>query len=120
MDPSSAAAILVVDDDRDMLALMAHALGTAGHETRLAMDAIEARKCMDREAFDLVICDILLPGLSGRSFGQQLAAEPNHPKLLFISAGDAIPGSLPGAFLKKPFKTDALVAVVAELLKRPR
>ena len=112
--------ILIVDDDRDMLALMAVGLGNAGHESRLALDAVEARKCLTREAFDLVICDILLPGESGRSFGQQLAEKAGHPPILFISASDVVPGALPGAFLRKPFQMEALVAVVREILKRPR
>ena len=109
--------ILVVDDDRDMLALMAQALRSAGHQVRTAADAIEARRRLGLDAFDLVICDILMPGVSGRTFGQQLAEQPEHPPLLFVSAADVAAGTLPGAFLKKPFRGEALVAVVRELLK---
>ena len=110
----------MVDDDRDMLALMAQALRSAGHRVRTAEDAIEARKRLVRDDFDLVVCDILMPGLSGRSFGHQLAHEGGHPPLLFVSAADVVPGTLPGTFLRKPFQGEALVAVVSELLKRPR
>ena len=116
-DPAN---ILVVDDDLDMLALMAHALRAGGYRVRTSSDAIEARKRLAQDRFELVVCDILMPGLSGRTFGQQIAEEADPPLLVFVSAADALPGSLPGAFLKKPFRPEALLAVVREMLKRRR
>ena len=112
--------ILVVDDDRDMLALMANALRGAGHRVRTAEDGAEALRRIGLDAFDLVVCDVLMPGLSGRSFGRQLADQPDHPPLLFVSAADMAPGILPGAFLRKPFPPEALVAVVTTLLGQQR
>lgn len=112
--------ILVVDDDRDMLALMAHALRGAGHRVRTAEDGADALRRIARDHFDLVVCDVLMPGLSGRSLGRQLAEQPDHPPLLYVSAAEMVPGMLPGAFLRKPFPPEALVAVVTTLLEQQR
>ena len=101
-----------------MLVLIAHALRTAGYRVRTATDGAEALDRLGRDDFALIVCDVLMPGLTGRSFGQQLATQPKHPPILFVSAADVVPGSLPGAFLKKPFSPAALVAVVRELLAR--
>lgn len=112
--------ILVVDDDRDMRTLMAHALREAGHRVRTADDGADAMRRIGQDSFDLIVCDVLMPGLTGRTLGRQLAEQPDHPPLLFVSAADMVPGMLPGAFLRKPFPPEALVAVVTALLDQQR
>jgi CheY-like chemotaxis protein len=114
------ALILVVDDDRHMRSLMALALRQAGYAVRTAADGIEALGQLGGHTIDLIVCDIRMPGLDGRSLGQQLLERPDHPHMIFVSAAEDKPATLPGAFLQKPFRFEALVTLVGEVLKRRR
>lgn len=112
--------ILVVDDDRHMRGIVALALRQAGHSVRTAEDGLDAIGKLAGESFDLIVCDVMMPGMDGRTLGQQLAEKPERPPLLFISAKEDLPATLPGAFLEKPFRLEVLVNLVSELLKRRR
>ncbi|HEX6643732.1 MAG TPA: response regulator [Gemmatimonadales bacterium] len=112
--------ILVVEDDRHMRGLVALALKQAGYRVQTAEDGVEALGLVAGSEFDLIICDVVMPGLDGRGLAEQLAERPAHPPLLFISAVEDRPATLPGAFLKKPFRLEVLVNLVGELIRRRR
>jgi CheY-like chemotaxis protein len=63
--PAAAKRILVVDDNRDMCALMRVALEGAGYEVRCALEGSEALAMLNGSAADLVITDIFMPGQEG-------------------------------------------------------
>lgn len=57
--------ILIVDDEPSMRHLLANTLENAGYRCVQAADAAEARRCLLREDFELILCDIRMPGESG-------------------------------------------------------
>ena len=57
--------ILIIDDEPDVRAMLAAILSTKGHETFEAGDGVEGMEVMERERLDLVICDLMMPRMSG-------------------------------------------------------
>jgi len=59
------ARILVIDDEPDVLKLLRLILERTGFEVTLAADGEQALRCLAEERYDLVLCDVLMPGLDG-------------------------------------------------------
>lgn len=57
--------ILIIDDESDVRAMLSAILSTKGHETLEAGDGVEGMEVMERERPDLVICDLMMPKMSG-------------------------------------------------------
>ena len=57
--------ILVVDDEEQVRRLLNRTLSGIDYACTLAADGAEARKCLDRQPFDLALCDVNMPGESG-------------------------------------------------------
>ena len=110
--------ILVVDDDPAMLDLARQALKRCGYQVHSARDGSEALGILDRTGIDLRVCDVLMPGLDGRALGEKLVARGSTVPMLFISSSAQDVGSLPGAFLQKPFRIDQLTTLVQAMLTR--
>jgi DNA-binding response OmpR family regulator len=119
--------ILVVDDDPDMVELVRLALTDAGFSVRTAANGQEALRKARRSPPDLVVLDLLLPGLNGFSVCEQLRLNPATAvvPVLMITV---LPGEFPrlvgaeagaNAYLNKPFRMEELVACVGDLVRRP-
>jgi len=118
--------ILVVDDERELVELIGMNLTRNGYEVRSAFDgatALEiARKCRP----DMLILDIMMPGLSGRDVTMALKGSretANIPILLLTAKtdeADIVVGLALGAddYVTKPFSMKILLARVAALLRR--
>jgi DNA-binding response OmpR family regulator len=118
--------ILVVEDDDDIAALLAHYLEKGGHTVeRLSSGSAVLPKLRARPA-DLVILDLMLPGMDGRLVCQAMRAEPataGIPVIMLTARGeerDRIAGLELGAddYVTKPFSPKELVARVAARLRR--
>jgi PAS domain S-box-containing protein len=115
--------ILVVDDEpgvRDSLARM-----LAGHETVLAATGSEARRALEREGgFDLVVCDLMMPGLSGMELHAWLAERDARlaARMVFMTGGAFTPKAseflarVANVRLEKPLDARLLRGVVDALL----
>jgi two-component system response regulator MprA len=105
---------------------MRRGLAFAGYEVRLAADGEEALALAREAPPDLVILDVMLPGLGGVEVCRRLrAGEPELPILMLTARGtvpDRIAGLDAGAddYLVKPFAFDELLARVRALLRRAR
>ncbi|MGD9743975.1 MAG: response regulator [Dongiaceae bacterium] len=115
--------ILVVDDDTRLRALLKKYLSDQGFRVTVAGDAREARERLGGLAFDLIICDIMMPGESGLDLTRSLRAESRVPILLLTAMGeprDRIAGLELGAddYLPKPFEPRELVLRVQSILRR--
>jgi two-component system response regulator MprA len=122
----SATRILVVDDESKMLSLMKRGLAFAGYTVDLASDGEEALKLARGGAPDLVVLDVMLPGLDGVEVCRRLRrGDPTVPILILTArsrVSDRIAGLDAGAddYLVKPFDFDELLARIRALLRRAR
>jgi two-component system response regulator MprA len=120
------ARILVVDDDPNMRNLMRRGLTFAGYAVDLAADGEEALGIARDQSPDLVVLDLMLPGLDGMEVCRRLrAGDPELPILMLTAKGrvpDRIAGLDAGAddYVVKPFDFDELLARVRALLRRAR
>ena len=116
--------ILVIEDDPNALRLVEYTLGQEGYQVITAANGLEGLKKAREEHPDLIILDIMLPGLDGYEVCQQLRQEPKTIKLpiLMLSAKareiDKATGLKVGAddYLTKPADPAMIVAKVKTLL----
>ena len=115
--------ILVVDDDPEIVSFVKRGLAYEGYAVDTAGDGTEAlAKARDREP-DLVILDIMMPGIDGIEVSKRLRQGSDVPILMLTARGtvaDRVAGLDSGAddYLVKPFAFDELLARVRALLRR--
>ena len=115
--------ILVVDDDPEIQQLLGYVLRREGHETIEALTGEDALKAVQRSAPDLVVLDLMLPGIDGFTVCERLRIARSMPVLMLTGrAGEAdkVRGLDTGAddYLTKPFSPAELLARVRALLRR--
>jgi signal transduction histidine kinase/ActR/RegA family two-component response regulator len=117
--------ILVVEDDNDVRNYIVEALSRLNFAVVEAPDAMRALAAAAGRDFDLLLTDVILPGMNGRELADKLKAERPHMKILFMTgySRDAIvhQGRLdPGIhMLQKPVTAAELVRKMCELLGTP-
>lgn len=117
------ARILVVEDEPKIADMVAYALGKDGHRCRVALDGPAGLAAFAAEAPDLVVLDLMLPGLDGLAVCRQLRARSAVPILMLTARtgeADKVAGLDGGAddYLTKPFSLAELKARVRALLRR--
>ncbi|HEX2906676.1 MAG TPA: response regulator transcription factor [Phototrophicaceae bacterium] len=118
--------ILAVDDDPEVLDTLGRVLEREAFDVGLAKAGAEALSMIDRRAPDLLILDIIMPGMDGITVCQQLRRDPRYVALpiLFLTAkgstDDIVDGLDAGAddYVIKPFELAELRARVHALLRR--
>lgn len=118
--------ILAVDDEQDILELLSYNLSKEGFEVTTATDGEEAQKKIRAAGFDLVLLDLMLPGMSGMEICRGLRNSPETRSLPIIMLTakneevDRIIGLEMGAddYITKPFSPRELVARVKAVLRR--
>ena len=116
--------VLVVDDDEGISASLRRALEYEGLRVSLAKDGYAALEAIRRNAPDLVVLDLMLPGLDGLEVCQRLRAERSGALVLMLTARDAMADRVKGLdagaddYLVKPFAYEELLARVRALLRR--
>jgi CheY-like chemotaxis protein len=110
--------ILVVDDEAVARRFMERALTHEGYEVVLANDGEEALALLrsGKLSVDLVVTDLVMPGMGGHAFALEVATLPSPPPVMYISAYESPQGEMAKRFLQKPFSPDALVGAVRRLL----
>lgn len=123
---SAAGAVLVVDDDVLVRDVVGRYLGQAGYQVTLAGNGLDALLAAQATPPDLVVLDLMLPGLSGLEVCQLLRATgPAVPIVMLTALGeeeDRILGLEMGAddYITKPFSPRELVLRVTSVLRRAR
>jgi two-component system phosphate regulon response regulator PhoB len=120
--------ILVVDDEPDIVALVAYHLAKAGYSVSTATSGPEGLAAARREKPSLVVLDLMLPGLTGLEVMEQLREDPATSRMavLMLTArreeSDRIKGLTLGAddYLTKPFSPQELMLRIAAILRRVR
>ena len=115
--------ILIVEDDEAIVRLLRRGLTFEGYQVETALDG-ETGLAMAREHHpDLVILDLMLPGIDGLEVCQRLRGSSNVP-ILMLTAKDTIQDRVSGLdagaddYLVKPFELDEVLARVRALLRR--
>jgi DNA-binding response OmpR family regulator len=122
---TSPATILVVDDERPLVELVAGYLAREGFRVLRAYDGAIALEMARREAPDLVVLDVMLPELDGIEVCRQLRRFSDAYVLMLTARTeeiDAVVGLSVGAddYVTKPFSPRELVARIRAMLRRPR
>lgn len=118
--------ILVAEDDPSTLKLMCAVLGRAGFEVVPARNGMEALDVLDAQHVDLLVTDVMMPGLDGFSLvGQLRDARIELPVLMVTAKGevhDRRQGFLVGTddYLVKPFDAQEMVLRIKALLRRSK
>jgi two-component system response regulator MprA len=115
--------ILVVEDDERLATTLGRILETEGYDVELAHDGGEALRRARERPFDLVVLDVMLPGLDGIAVCRRLRSTGPVPILILTALGgteERVRGLDSGAddYLVKPFANEELMARVRALLRR--
>ena len=116
--------ILLVDDDKDVREFLSQVLLTQGFSVIQANSGEQAweRFVQNQDDFDLVITDVVMPGLLGSDLAARIAQAKPSVKILFISGNpppksDALPIVEGVNFLGKPFRIPEFLAMIQRLLR---
>jgi phosphate regulon transcriptional regulator PhoB len=120
------AKILIVEDEPDIAELVSYNLRKEGYETTAVSDGEEALRLIRKTSFDLIILDLMLPGIQGLDLCRIIRSDPATARLPIImltakaEESDRVLGLETGAddYLPKPFGTKELIARVRALLRR--
>jgi diguanylate cyclase (GGDEF)-like protein len=115
--------ILVVEDSPTVARLVASKLEAAGYETTVAPDALTALASAQGDCPDLILCDVVMPGLDGYELTRRLREDPRTTSVSIImltGLGNVMEGLESGAddYIIKPFNDLELLARIKSVLRR--
>lgn len=117
--------ILIVDDDGQILILVAKFLRANGFRVHTARNGVEMTEVLRRASVDLIVLDLMLPGKNGLELCRELRRSSSVPIIMLTAKGDdtdRIIGLEVGAddYLPKPFNPRELLARISAVLRRTR
>jgi len=116
--------VLLVEDEENLHDALKLNLELEGYEITSAFDGQEALKKIEEEYFDLIIMDVMLPGVDGISVTENIRLHNNDVPILILSAkntsADRVAGLKKGAddYLTKPFNLEELLLRVQKLIEK--
>jgi two-component system, OmpR family, alkaline phosphatase synthesis response regulator PhoP len=116
--------VLLVEDEENLHDALKLNLELEGYEITSAFDGHEALKKIEEEYFDLIIMDVMLPGIDGISVTENIRLQNNEVPILILSAkntsADRVAGLKKGAddYLTKPFNLEELLLRVHKLIEK--
>lgn len=117
---------LLVEDDERVRRFVIRGLQTEGYVVSTAADGVEGLELACRESFDVLILDLMLPGMSGKELCHRLRAAGVQVPILMLTALDALEDKVEGLrsgaddYLTKPFDFEELVARIEALVRRSK
>ena len=118
--------ILVVEDDRDLNRTVCAFLNRSGYEAAGCLNATDAYDAMYETMYDLVVSDIMMPGIDGFEFAENVRALNENIPILFMTARDDIASKQRGFrigvddYMVKPIDLDELFLRIGALLRRAK
>jgi len=118
--------ILVVEDDRDLNRTVCAFLSNSGYEATGCLNAADAYDAMYGTLFDLIVSDIMMPGIDGFEFASNVRALNENIPILFMTAKDDITSKQRGFrigvddYMVKPIDLDELFLRIGALLRRAK
>lgn len=124
---SQAIRVLIVEDNRDLSAIVGDYLEADGNVLDFAFDGRSALRLALTETYDVIVLDIMLPGMDGLEFCSQYRKLANNPaRIIMLTARDSLEDILEGFrrgaddYMVKPFFLSELVARIRALFRRDR
>ena len=119
--------ILIVDDEPNIVIPLQFLMEQKGYETLVAQSGEEALEMISKEKPDLVLLDIMLPGMDGFEVCEIIRLNPEwrNTRVIFLTAKgrdvDIAKGMVLGAdeYITKPFSNQQIIDAVTKLLKTP-
>ncbi len=114
--------VLIIDDEPAILSFLQHLLQDAGYHTVTANNGHEGLAHLQSRPVDVVLCDIMMPGLSGLDVEQAIHSHPGHTDIPVILMSALVHPLAPQAntlFVVKPFDPDKLLQTLEHALKLP-
>jgi len=117
--------LLVVEDEVRTADFLSRGFREAGFLVEVAMDGAEGLKLIQSAKYDLVVLDVMLPGLDGRQILHSMRETGVQTPVIFLTARDATADRVSGLelgaddYLVKPFAFSELLARVRTILRRP-
>ena len=124
MNPVSEARLLVVDDEQNIVELLEASLRFHGFDVTSALDGTSALTLAKEIQPDLMVTDVMMPGLNGFELVRSLRADGYQFPVLFLTAKDAVDDRVTGLtlggddYIVKPFSLSEVVARIRVVLKR--
>ncbi len=118
--------ILLVEDDKELNDLVCTYLKDNDYDITQCFDAMQALKAFDKDNFDIIISDIMMPVVDGFSFAEKVRAKNTMIPIVLMTARDDKPSKQLGYklgiddYITKPFDIDELVMKVGALLRRSK
>ena len=118
--------ILIIEDEAGLAMTLRDRLRKSGYTVRVAKDGLQGLELATRELFDLIILDLMLPGMNGLDLCQKLRHLGSSVPILMLTArrqtNDKVAGFKAGGddYLTKPFQMEELLARVEALLRRAK
>lgn len=115
------ARVLVVDDESDLRFVLRRWLGRAGYDVSEAADGATALQAIRHSPPNLVVTDLMMPGMDGFELVRQLRADPVTAEIpIVVVSSNCEMATGVDAALSKPFKGNELLAVAGALIKDGR
>ena len=118
------ARLLVVEDDPNIVELLSASLRYANFDVTTARDGQQALRLARESPPDLMVLDVMMPGIDGFEVVRRLAAEGNRCPVLFLTARDSTEDKITGLtvggddYVTKPFSLDEVIARIRAVLRR--
>ncbi len=118
--------ILVVEDDHDLNRTVCAFLNRSGYEATGCLNATDAYDALYKTMFDLIVSDIMMPGIDGFEFATNVRALNENIPILFMTAKDDIASKQRGFrigvddYMVKPIDLDELFLRIGALLRRAK
>lgn len=116
--------ILIVDDEENLVNALYKALKEEGYSVDIAQDGLEGLEYAKMNVYDVIILDIMLPGMDGIKILENLRNEGINTPVLMLTAKDATEDKVKGLdtgaddYMTKPFESCELMARIRALLRR--
>lgn len=108
--------ILIVDDDQQVTELLHHMLTSNGYQSEWTDDPAEALKRLSEDRFDVVLLDVVMPGLSGLDIIRLIPPTVRRPYIVAVTGLPVTPGAAPyagfDALIRKPFEVGLVLQTV--------
>ena len=118
--------ILVVEDDKDLNRTVCTFLNGSGYQATGCLDAVSAYDVMYGTMFDLIVSDIMMPGIDGFEFAKTVRSLNENIPILFMTARDDLASKQRGFrigvddYMVKPIDLDELFLRIGALLRRAK